>query len=108
MNNNINETRISRQIAVYKTDKKLIEYNDNLNAAPVTAYAHLHAQADDGETGRKIYSTIRVVLQDYSNGTGDNTVRVMANISPDEAQFIYSRVHSCVEKFEFISDKIFG
>ena len=113
--NNTNETRISRQIAVYKTDKKLIEFNDNLNAAPVTAYAHLHAQADrvfaegeNYENGRKIYSTIRVVLQDYSNGTGDNTVRVTANISPDEAQFIYSRINACVEKFEFTSDKIFG
>ncbi|MCL2776113.1 MAG: hypothetical protein FWD71_22640 [Oscillospiraceae bacterium] len=101
-------TYVSRQIAVYKTDKKLIEFNDKLNAAPITTYAHIHAQADDGEDGRKIYSNIGIVLQDYSNGTGDKTVRVTANISPDEAEYIFSKVHSGIEKFEFASDKIFG
>ena len=125
MSNNNAKTKdngvyVSRQIAVYKTDKKLLELNDNLNPAPITAYAHLHAQADrisedrnymsetQYENGRRIYSTIRLVLQDYSNGTGDNTVRVMSNISPDETQYIYSRVFSGAEKFEFISEKIYG
>ena len=107
-NNNNDNTYISRQIAVYKTDKKLLEFNDKLNAAPVNTYAHIHAQADEGGDGRRIYSNIGVVLQDYSDGTGDGTVRVTANISPDEAQYIYSRVYSGIEKFEFSNSKIFG
>ena len=74
----------------------------------MTTYAHIHAQADDTDGGKKIYSNIGIVLQDYSNGIGDKTIRVAANISPDETEYIYSRVYSCVEKFEFISDKIFG
>jgi len=102
------KTLVSWQIAVYKTDKKLIEFNDKLNVAPITTYAHIHAQADDGEDGRRVYSNIGIVLQDYSNGTGDKTIRVTANISPDEAQYIHSRINACSEKFEFTSDKIFG
>ena len=105
MNNN---GFISYQIAVYKTNKKLVEFNDKLNAAPFDKYAHIHARADEAEDGKKIYSNIGVVLQDYSNGTGNNIVRVTANISPDEAQYIFSRVQACVETFDFNSEKIFG
>ncbi|MCL2774555.1 MAG: hypothetical protein FWD71_14595 [Oscillospiraceae bacterium] len=115
INNSIdNNNYVSRQIAVYKTDKKLIEFNDKLNAAPVTTYAHIHAQADImseiqfGESGKKTYSNIGIVLQDYSNGTGSKTIKVTANISPDEAEYIFSRIYSGIEKFEFKSDKIFG
>jgi len=93
---------------VYKTDKKLLEFIDRLNPAPINSYAHIHAQADSDGNGRKIYSLIQVVLQDYSKGTGENTVRVKANISPAEAKFIYSRAFSGTDKFEFSSDKIFG
>lgn len=99
---------ISRQISVYKTDKKLIEFIDKLNTAPVGAYAHIHAQGDDAGDGKKIYSNIGIVMQDYSKGTGQNTVRVTANISPDETQYIFSRVQSGVQSFEFKLDKIFG
>lgn len=106
--NNNGGITVSRQIAVYKTDKKLVEFIDKLNPAPITNYAHIHAQADDSGDGKKVYSLIQIVLQDYSNGTGDKTVRVTANISPGEARFIYSRADACVEKFEFSSDKIFG
>lgn len=99
---------ISYQIAVYKTNKKLVEFNDKLNPAPVETYAHIHAQADEAEDGKRIYSNIGVVLQDYSNGTGSKTIRVTANISPDEAQYIFSRVQSCAEIFDFNAEKIFG
>lgn len=99
---------ISYQIAVYKTNKKLVEFNDKLNHAPVEAYAHIHAQADETANGKRIYSNIGIVLQDYSNGTGSKTIRVTANISPDEAQYIYSRVQSCTETFDFNAEKIFG
>lgn len=98
---------ISRQIAVYKTDKKLLEFNDKLNQAPLGSYAHIHAQSDDDGSGKRLYSLIGLVLQDYTNKNND-TVRVAANITPDEAQYIYSKVNAGVESFEFSSEKIFG
>ena len=99
---------ISRQISVYKTNKKLVEFIDKLNMAPINTYAHIHAQGDDMGKGKKVYSNIGIVMQDYSKGTGSNTVRVAANISPDEAQYIFSRVQTGVQNFEFKLDKIFG
>jgi len=106
--NKVDEGYISRQISVYKTSKKLIEFNDKLNIAPIASYAHIHAQADDMGGGKKLYSNIGVVLQDYTTGVGEKTVRVSANISPDEAQFIFSRVQMGVESFDFKQEKIFG
>ena len=34
---------ISRQISVYKTDKKLVEFLDKLKPAPTDYYAHIHS-----------------------------------------------------------------
>jgi len=106
--NKVDEGYVSRQICVYKTSKKLIEFNDKLNTAPIAAYAHIHAQADDMGGGRRIYSNIGVTLQDYAAGVGDKIKRASANISPDEAQFIFSRVQMGVEAFDFRQEKIFG
>ena len=99
---------ISRQIAVYKTTTKLLEFLDKLNSAPLANYAHIHAQSDDDGSGKRIYSLIGLILQDYSKGTGENTVRVTANITPDEAQYIFSKIQNGADTFEFSSEKIFG
>ena len=49
----MNETGyISRQIAVYKTDKKLVELTDKLNPAPLELYARIHAHGDDNGAGQ--------------------------------------------------------
>ena len=88
--------------------RRNIYFDYILKDTPEKSYAHIHAQADEAPDGRKIYSNIGIVLQDYSAGTGDSTVRVTANISPDEAQYIHSRAQACVEKFEFAASKIFG
>ena len=79
----MDEQRIQKQIAIYMTDKKLCEFNDKLKLAPVDYYAHVHAQGEKQEEGSRQRSCIGMVLQDYSNGTGDKTVRVMANLSPE-------------------------
>ena len=42
---------ISRQITVYKTDKKLIEFIDKLKPAPTDFYAHIHSFGDKDEEG---------------------------------------------------------
>ncbi len=119
MNNK--ENYVSRQISVYKTGKALIEFNDKLNTAPEESYAHIHAKGED-LFGVKQYSLIGIVMLDYSGrmgeqcqngttspkGTGENAIRVTANISPEQAQYIFSKVQIPVKEFYFSADKIFG
>ena len=62
---------ISRQITVYKTDKKLVEFIDKLKPAPTGYYAHIHSFGDKDEDGVKQTSCIGITLQDYSKGTGN-------------------------------------
>lgn len=102
------ENRVSIQIAVYKTDKKLVEFIDKLRPASVENYAHLHATTEEDGDGKKIYSLIGMVMQDYSKGTGDKLVRVTANLSPDDAGFILSRLTAGFKEVDFYQDKIFG
>ena len=104
----MNEEFISRQIAVYKNSKTLIEFQDKLKSATLTSYAHLHADGEQGEDGRKRHSLIGILMMDYSNGTGDNTITVNANISPEEAKFILTRITACVQNYSFQQEKIFG
>ena len=104
----MDEQRIQKQIAIYMTDKKLCEFNDKLKLAPVDYYAHVHAQGEKQEDGSRQRSCIGMVLQDYSNGTGDKTVRVMANLSPEFFAYALSRVSIGVENFDFNEEKIFG
>ena len=102
------DNRIQPQIAIYMTNKKLCEFNDKLKAAPVEYYGHLHAQGEKVEGERSQRSCIGIVLQDYSNGTGNKTVRVSANLAPEFFAYALSRVSLGVELFEFYEEKIFG
>jgi len=102
------EKRIRTQIALYMTNKKLCEFNDKLKAAPVEYYGHLHAEGKrTGDTNRH-RSCIGIVLQDYSNGTGSQLVRVTANLSPEFFPYALSRVCQGVESFEFFEEKVFS
>ena len=102
------DNRIQPQVAIYMTNKKLCEFNDKLKAAPVEYYGHLHAQGEKLEGERSQRSCIGIVLQDYSNGTGNKTVRVSANLAPEFFAYALSRVSLGVELFEFYEEKIFG
>ena len=104
----MNEEFISRQIAVYKNSKTLLEMLDKLNVATTNSYAHLHADGEEGTDGRKRYSLIGILMKDYSKGTGDKAVTVSANISPDEAKFILTRLSAGFQEYTFQQDKIFG
>ena len=104
----MDNNRIQPQIAIYMTNKKLCEFNDKLKAAPIEYYGHLHAQGEKVEAERSQRSCIGIVLQDYSNGTGNNTVRVSANLSPEFFAYALSRVSLGVELFDFYEEKIFG
>lgn len=96
----------SRQISVYKTDKGLLELWDNLKPASNLFPAHIHAMGEKAEEGER--SLIRLKLLDYSNGTGENTISVYANISPEETKYIYSALFCHLLDFSFLQDKIFG
>ncbi len=102
------ENRIQNQIAIYKTDKKLCELNDKLKQAPAVYYAHMHAQGEKMEDGSRLRSCVGIVLQDYSKGTGDKTVRVTANLPPEFFAYALSRVEQGAETFDYQEDKIFG
>ena len=102
------EIYISRQIAKYATDKKLIEFNDKMRLPPVECYAHIQATGDKNKDGKNVNSLIGITMLDYSKGTGDNTVSVEANIAPDELMYVFSKLNQGVERFEMTQDKIFG
>ena len=102
------ENRIQNQIAIYMTNKKLCEFTDKLKPAPVEYYAHMHAQGEELPDGFRAYSCIGVVLQDYSKGKGDKTIRVTANLSPGFFPFALSRMQNDLDKFDFHEEKIFG
>ena len=104
----MNEEFISNQIAVYKNSKTLVELQDKLKVAGMCSYAHIHADGEPGEDGRKMHSLIGILMKDYSNGTGDKAVTVTANISPEEAKFILSRLTTGFQEYSFQQDKIFG
>lgn len=105
---NTNEDYISNQIAVYKNSKTLLEFQDKLKVAPITSYAHIHASGETGADGRRMHSLIGILMKDYSKGTGDKAVTVCANISPNEAKFILSRLTAGFSEYTFQQDKIFG
>lgn len=102
------EKFISRQIAKYATNKKLIEFTDKMRLPPLETYAHIQATGDKDKKGNNVNSLIGITMLDYSNGTGDKTVSVEANVSPDEVMYIFSKLNQGVDKFEMTQDKIFG
>ena len=104
----MNEVYISNQIAVYKNNNTLVEFQDKLKAASLECYAHLHADGEATAEGPKRHSLIGILMKDYSNGTGDKAVTVTANISPEEAKFILSRLTAGFQEYAFEQEKIFG
>lgn len=104
----MNEPYVSNQICVLKTDRKLVAFYDKLRVASVYRYAQLHADGEYLENNRKVRSLIGLTLLDYTNGKGDRTVTVKANLSPDEVEYLLSRLWSGFPVFEYRQDKIFG
>ncbi|MDO4275089.1 MAG: hypothetical protein Q4D16_15580 [Eubacteriales bacterium] len=104
----MNEPYISNQICVLKTTEHLIAFYDKLRVASVYNYAQLHANGEYTENDRKINSLIGLVLMDYSKGTGQNNIKVKANLSPDVIEFIFSRLYAGFPIFEYKGDKIYG
>ncbi len=104
----MDEPYVTNQICVLKTNRKLVAFYDKLRFASVCNYAQLHADGEYVENGRKIRSLIGLTLLDYTNGKGDKTITVKGNLSPDEVEYIYSRLNAGFPIFELYHDKIFG
>lgn len=102
------ERFIHKQIAKYATSKKLIEFNDKMKLPPVEYYGHIQATGDKDESGKNQTSLIGIKLLDYTNGTGDKSVLVEANMAPDEIMYVFSKLKQGKETFELLADKIFG
>lgn len=75
-----------RIITKVNAKDKVLDFRDNLIVSGPSAYAMLH-----GMGGKKhaMKSTIKVVICDYSRGTGENSVTVSTNISPDVVSYLY-------------------
>lgn len=104
----MNDNYIYTRIAVYKNSKTLVEFQDKLKVASIENYAHLHANGEATEENRKRTSLVGILMKDYSAGTGEMAVTVQANISPDEAKYLLSRLNAGFPAFDFKQDKIFG
>lgn len=101
-------TFIQKQITKYVTTQKLLEFNDKLRLPPLEYYAHVHANGDKNDKGKNVTSLIGITMLDYSNGTGDKTVSVEANIAPDDLMFILMNIRKGTATFETKQEKIFG
>lgn len=96
---------ISKQIAVYKTDKKLLELNCKLKLAPPDYYAHIHAEGDTNADGTRESSRIGLVLLDYSEGK-DKKISAFVNISPAITDYIFSALQNRQASFSMQEEKI--
>lgn len=78
---------INRQISVYKTSRRLIEFIDKLKPASVYNYAKIHSGTDEKWNGHKLISCVGVRIGDYSVKPAQYSE---ANISPDDVRILYS------------------
>lgn len=105
MSERTKERRTSWQIAKYQTGKKLLETLDKLDIASPEFYAHIHANGERTERGRK-HSLIGLNLLDYSNGTGENTVTVKFNLEPEFICYWFEKVKIGKKDFSETQEKI--
>jgi hypothetical protein len=74
-------TDVSKQICVHKTQNTLLEFNSFLRMAEPKDFWHLHEDiASD-------YSRIRAVMVDYSK---EDSISVYANLSPEIIKYLYA------------------
>lgn len=91
-------TDVSKQICVHKTQNTLLEFNSFLRMAEPKDFWHFH------EDFASDYSRIRAVMVDYSK---EDSISVYANLSPEIIKYLYSRIWNNVQEFKFFQQKIF-
>lgn len=93
---------IRNQITKYQTDKKLVEFMDNLVLSNEDNYAKIHNTGGEGT----FPSRIKVTMLDYTNGTGENKVEVFYNLVPSEFKYLYGIVLKSPSDFRYTLEKI--
>ena len=81
---------INREIAVVRTQKKLIAFSDKLSMCKRDNYAKIHAESKEGVSS--FPSRIGVLIQDYSKGTGEKNNILEANLSPGAIAYIKNQL----------------
>lgn len=100
---------ITNQIAAYMTNRSVLSLHDKLKTASAYRYGQIHAKGEDRVNNVKIHSLIGVNLYDFSNGTGDKSIRAEYNLPPETIQFLLTRVSAGFQTFEYVAPlKIFG
>lgn len=89
-------TDVSKQICVHKTQNTLLEFNSFLRMAEPKDFWHFH------EDFASDYSRIRAVMVDYSK---EDSISVYANLSPEIIKYVYSRIWNNVQEFKFFQLK---
>lgn len=82
---------IDTKIAKTNGKNKVIDFCDNLILANNENYANMHGM---GGKGHAPNSTIKIRICDYSNGTGDKSINVSANVAPHVIAQLYTVVQS--------------
>lgn len=75
-----------RIIAKTNARDKVVDFRDNLVPSGPDAYAMLHGM---GGSKHATKSTIKMMICDYTRGTGNNSVSVSANLTPDIIAYLY-------------------
>lgn len=77
-----------RQIVIDKRKKNSIAFLNHLILAPLTEWSKMHALRDVGKDDRKSYSIIKLLAQDYSQGTGAASVFCYYNFYPSDIKLL--------------------
>lgn len=98
-----------KEIVSVLNNRVLVAFEDNFKPAPPHEYAKVHAKKSIVEGYKyKRTSLLNIIIQDYSNGTGEDNVISIYQISPSIARYIYSRIFCGHSKFYYHDEKTFG
>ena len=73
-----------RQIICDRRQKNSMTFCNHLERSSLANWCQMHANGDTDKNGYKHYSRIHLVAQDYSNGTGQNSIYCFYNFEPIE------------------------
>ena len=80
-----------RQIVCDLRTKTLICFLNHLEPAPIEKWSQIHSEGDT-INGKKRYSNIKCLAQDFSNGKGENSIFVSHNLSPKDVKLLKNMV----------------
>lgn len=78
-----------REIVVDQRKKTLIAFRNHLELAPTSNWSQIHANGEI-RNGKKRYSKIRLVAQDYSKGTKNNSFYCYYNFEPTDIKNLHN------------------